>query len=89
MLALAAALYDLEKAFDKVNREKAWQEVEKIANEASLAWVLEELYDGTCYMLKDAKGCIKTRILISKGVRQGSKEGPPIFLALYHTVSVL
>eukprot|EP00973_Karenia_brevis_P046958 6515425-Karenia_brevis.AAC.1 len=48
---------------------------------------MEELHDGTCYLLLDsASGEIVRKILVRKGVRQGSCEGPLLFVVLYDVV---
>eukprot|EP00959_Pyramimonas_sp_CCMP1952_P458559 9476817-Pyramimonas_sp.AAC.1 len=52
-----------------------------------LAIFEERLHDGTCYLVRDIKTQkVIRRLWIQKGVRQGSVEGPALFLAVYEFV---
>ena len=46
-------LFDFSKAFDLLVRTDAWQAVERLAEDASIEFFLEELHRGVCYILKD------------------------------------
>ena len=83
---LAAVLFDLEKAFDKVDRTTAFAALAAKAQTAGLGMYLEEMHKGTYYKIRDRSGQIQRQVLISKGVRQGSVEGPLIFVACYDLV---
>ena len=76
---LAAVLFDLEKAFDKVDRARAFEVLAQKAGCIGLKLMMEEMHDGTCFMLKDAEGKLARRVVIKKGVRQGAVEGPLVF----------
>ena len=80
---LAAILFDLEKAFDKVDRNTTFAALAAKAQMAGLDMYLEEMHKGTYYKIRDRSGKIQRQVLISKGVRQGSVEGPLIFVACY------
>ena len=83
---LAAVLFDLEKAFDKVDMRTAFAALSAKAQMAGLDVYLEEMHNGTFYKIRDRSGQIQRQVLISKGVRQGSVEGPLIFVACYDLV---
>ena len=83
---LAAVLFDLEKAFDKVDRTTAFAALAAKAQMAGLDMYLEEMHKGTYYKIRDRSGQIQRQVLISRGVRQGSVEGPLIFVACYDLV---
>ena len=83
---LAAVLFDLEKAFDKVDRTTAFAVMAAKAQTAGLDMYLEEMHKGTYYKTRDRSGQIQRQVLISRGVRQGSVEGPLIFVACYDLV---
>ncbi|CAK0846072.1 unnamed protein product, partial [Prorocentrum cordatum] len=52
----------------------------------TLLW--QELHDGTCYLLRDHNtGEIVRRLVVRKGVRQGSTEGPTLFIVLYDFIT--
>ena len=80
---LTAVLFDLEQAFNKVDRQRAF---EVLAQRAQCEGLLDEINDGTCFMLKDAAGRIVRRVVLQKGVRQGSAEGPLVFVACYDLI---
>ena len=76
------------KAFDLLDRSAAWWAVARLAGDASLEFFLKLLHRGVCYILKDRHtGHQLNRILTSKGVCQGSVEGPACFLALHDTAT--
>ena len=83
---MAAILFDLEKAFDKVPRQKAWRIIQEKARGYGIEAFFQELHDGTCYLLKNARGDIRRRLWIRQGVRQGSIEGPLVFICLYDVI---
>eukprot|EP00973_Karenia_brevis_P032627 4505020-Karenia_brevis.AAC.1 len=68
-------------------RAEIWKTVEQKAVSVGLAMLLEELHDGTCYLLLDmCSGEVVRKLWVRKGVRQGSCEGPLLFVALYDVV---
>ena len=67
----AAVLFDLEKAFDKVDRPSPVRQ----------STDGEEMHHGTFYKIRDHSGQMQRKVLISKGVLQGSVEEPLIFVA--------
>ena len=83
---LAAVLFDLEKAFDKVDRPTVFAALSAKAQMAGLDMYLEEMHDGTYHKTRDLNGQIERQVLISTGVRQGSVEGPLIFVACFDLV---
>ena len=83
---LAAVLFELEKAFDKVDRTTAFAALTAKAQTAGLDMYLEEMHTGTHYKIRDRSGQIQRQVSISRGVRQGSVEGPLIFVACYDLV---
>lgn len=83
---MAVVLFDLEKAFDKVPRQMVWGILREKARGMGVDAIFQELHDGTCYLLCNAQGEIKRRIWIKKGVRQGSIEGPLVFICLYDMI---
>eukprot|EP00959_Pyramimonas_sp_CCMP1952_P314696 6587682-Pyramimonas_sp.AAC.1 len=85
---LIAALIDLEKAFDLLTRSQVWEALDQLALSRGTRLVTEELYNGTCYILRDARTNKPCRqLLIRKGVRQGSVEGPGLFIAIYDLIT--
>ncbi|CAK0901477.1 unnamed protein product, partial [Prorocentrum cordatum] len=85
---LAACLIDLEKAFDLLDRQAIRAQLEKpvIAHKVKLA--VEGLHDGTCYIIHDARtNRPRKKLVVGKGVRQGSVEGPALFIYLYDAIT--
>ena len=61
---LAAVLFDLEKAFDKVDRSTAFATLAAKAQMAGLDMYLEEMHNGTYYKIRDRssrRGCARAR----------------------------
>eukprot|EP00959_Pyramimonas_sp_CCMP1952_P451652 9456536-Pyramimonas_sp.AAC.1 len=81
---LVAVLIDLEKAFDLIDRDEIWAALEALALSREARLTVEELHEGTCYIARDIRTNrpIK-KLLIPRGVRQGSVEGPLPFIAVY------
>ena len=79
---MAVLLFDPEKAFDSIPRDRAFSELSEMARSNGLKLIVEDLHRGTRYLLlvKDGKLCV------SRGVRQGSVEGPVVFLALHNAI---
>ena len=50
---------DLEKGFDRVDRDAACKRVQKIAGELRYALVFKKLCEGTCHMVRDGGGRIR------------------------------
>ena len=83
---LAAALFDLEKALDKVDGRTTFAALSAKAQMAGLDMYLEEMHNGTYNKIRDRSGQIQRQVLISKLMRQGSVDGPLIFVACYDLV---
>ena len=47
---------------------------------------MEDLHRGTRYLLMVKDGTVSKKLCVSRGVRQGSVEGPVVFLALYKAI---
>ncbi|CAK0876112.1 unnamed protein product, partial [Prorocentrum cordatum] len=74
----------LAKAFDLIDRDEIWTALEALALSREVRLTVEELHDGTCYIARDIRTNrpIK-KLLIPRGVRRGSVEGPLLFIAVY------
>jgi hypothetical protein len=72
---------DLQKAFDSLNRDRFADIL--LGLEIELGWVglVELLHDKTYYTITAFER--RVRLLIPHGVRQGSREGPIIFLLIF------
>ena len=79
---LAGFSFDLEKAFDTIPRDRLWPAVASAANMKGLLFVLEAGDAGTCY-IRNSSGRLVTKVHVTRGVRQGSVEGPLCFILLY------
>ena len=44
--------FDLEKAFDKVPRDRLWRVIDEILDMKGLSLLLEAGHEGTCYIIK-------------------------------------
>ena len=80
---LAGFLFDLEKAFDTIPRDRLWAAVSEAAKLKGLSVVLEAGHEGTCYTIRNSLGRPVTKGHVTLGVRQGSVEGPLCFILLY------
>ncbi|CAK0834272.1 unnamed protein product, partial [Prorocentrum cordatum] len=81
---LMAVMIDLEKAFDLIDRDDIWQALEALAARREVRLTVEELHEGTCYIARGIRTNRPARkLLIPRGVRQGSVEGPILFVAVY------
>ena len=84
---MAVVLFDLSKAFDCIDRQKLWHALEVKGVALGVRLALEELHDGTCYVLRDTRSQeLLRKVHVKKGVRQGSTEGPLCFVAMYDLV---
>ena len=83
---MAVLLFDLEKAFDYIPRDRAFSESTKLAGSNGLGLIMEDLHRGTRYLLLGKDGFVRKKLSVSRGVRQGSVEGPVVFLALYTAI---
>ena len=83
---MAVLLFDPEKAFDRIPRERAFSELSEMAGSNGLKLIMEDLHRGTRYLLLVKDGKVSKKLCVSRGVRQGSVEGPVEFLALYNAI---
>ena len=75
---------DLSKAFDLMPREALWRLVRKKCRLQGYAGAVEQIQNGACYLLRvKCFGRVVTRVLVLHGVRQGSVEGPLLFVLPY------
>ncbi len=77
---------DLAKAFDSLKRDSLAQLLQDMGVKLGWAIVAEMFHNETYYSIQ----CLETgrtlRLLIPRGVRQGSREGPIIFVLIYAAV---
>ena len=78
--------HPLEKAFDCIHRNKAFSELAKLAGSNDLKLIMVDLHRRTRYLLLVKDGTVSKKLCVSRGVRQGSVEGPVVFLALYNAI---
>jgi hypothetical protein len=79
--SLCAVFIDFAKAFDSVSREALWLMLEKRGAPKPLIHVLISLHQGSRAFLKKANGNIsKESIPLERGVRQGCKVAPTLFI---------
>ena len=83
---MAVLLFDLEKAFDCIPRDRAFSELAKLAGSNDLKLIMEDLHRCTRYLLLVKDGTVSKKLCVSEGVRQGSVEGLVVFLALYNAI---
>ena len=76
-------LFDLSKAFDLIDRERAWRAMEKRGASAACLSLLRSTHAGTASRLHDDCGRTVRKVATSLGVRQGSVEGPTVFTVMY------
>ena len=79
----AGFLFDLEKTFDTIPRDRSWAAVSNAAKLKGLSVKLEAGHAGTCYTIRNSLGRPVTKVHVTMGVRQGSVEGPLCFVLLY------
>ena len=75
---LAGFLFDLERAFDTISRDRLWTAVSDAAKLKGLSVVLEAGHAGTCYITRPV-----TKVHVTMGVRQGSVKCLLCFILLY------
>ncbi len=80
MRLLAAVLVDLENAFGKVPRSPTWERLRHLAADLGFDLVWLQTHDSTRYLLNHTDGRIARRLLVQKGLRQGSADGPIVFV---------
>ena len=84
LTVLVQAFFDLSKAFDLLDRDDSREAMRSIVLSEGFILLLEAVHDGTCFCLKNAAaGAVVRRLLVPRGVRQGSVEGPTCFIILY------
>ena len=83
---MVVLLFDLEKAFDCVPRDKAFSELAKLVGSNDLKLIMEDFYRGTRYLLLGKDGTVRKKLCVPRAVRQGSVEGLVVFLALYNAI---
>ena len=77
---------DLRKAFDSVDRELLWKLLnEKFGIPVNIIRLLRLLHDGM-HMRAVFRGKMGTAFGSTTGVRQGSLEGPVLWLLYYHAI---
>ena len=77
---LAGFLFDLEKAFDTMPRDRLWTAVASAAELKGLSVVLEAGHAGTCYIIRNSLGRPITKVHVTLEVRHCSVEGPLCFI---------
>ena len=83
---MVVLLFDLEKAFDCITRDRAFSELSEMAGSNGLKLMMEDLHRGTRYLLLGKDGKVSKKLCVSRGVRQGSVEGLVVFLTLYNSI---
>ena len=81
---MAVLLFDLEKAFECIPRDRAFSELSETAGSNGLQLIMEDLHSNTRNLLLVKDGTVSKTLCVSRGVRQGSVEGPVVFLAVYN-----
>ena len=80
-VCMVVLLFDLRKAFDSINRADLQRALKAIELATGWIFVALDLHDSTGYLLETPMGTF--RVNIPRGVRQGSIEGPSLFLCVY------
>ena len=80
---LASFLFDLERAFDTIPRDRLWAAGSDAAKLKKMSVILEAGHASTCYIVRNSLGKPVTKAHVTMGVRQGSVEGPLCFILLY------
>ena len=83
---MAVLLFDLEKAFDCIPRDMAFSELSEMAGSNGLKLIMEDLHSGTRCLLLVTDEKVSKKLCVFRRVRQGSVQGPMVFLALYNAV---
>ena len=77
---------DIRKAFDSLDHEDFPEALERIELELGWRLVLDDIHQDAAYWLPATGDEAPIRVVIPYGVRQGSVEGPLVFLAVYALV---
>ena len=72
-------MFDLEKAFETIPRDRLWAAVSDAAKLKGLSVVLEAGHAGTCYIISTQP----RKAHVTMGVPQESVDGPLCFILLY------
>ena len=81
---MAVLLFDIEKAFDCIPRDRAFSELSEMAGSNGLKLIVEDLHRGTRYLLlvKDGKVSMEIRnterAIQSQGVSDVSTAAPAV-----------
>ena len=78
---------DLEKAYDKVNRELLWNVLEEYGVPARMLDAIKGFHKNTGFKVK-TEGDLGERKEYESGVRQGCKMAPILFNILCHCLAV-
>jgi retron-type reverse transcriptase len=70
------AFIDLEKAFDRINRSKLWEILDKRGHPKYLINFLINMYNETKIKIELGDGRLSQEIFTNKGVRQGCSLSP-------------
>ena len=72
-------LFDLSKAFDKIDRCKLWEAMRALFLREALVLFLEDIHDGACILIRDVNWSSRSSIAKPVGSSAGLFRGPLVF----------